>query len=89
MYFVTVNRKPYILFAKTPSENAAIGLTEKQSVQLLQRRGGDWHVMAEWSASEFSHTDFMLAMHHREEPADPAQLLEVLPADLRSKAKLN
>lgn len=91
MYFVTVNRKPYVLFAKTPSENAALGLTEKQTVQLLRRRDGsdDWDVMAEWDAGELSHTDFMLAMHHREEPAEPTQLLDVLPPALRQKLKAN
>jgi hypothetical protein len=87
MYFITVGKKPWILFCKTPSERAAIALTEKQVVQLLRRGPGtdDWQVFAEWSADELSHTDFMSAMHHRDEPADPNQLLEVLPAGLRQK----
>lgn len=91
MYFVTMNRKPYVLFAKTPSEKAAIALTEKQTLQLLQLRDGsdEWDVMAEWNAGDFSHTDFMLAMHHREEPAEPKQLLDVLPPALRQKLKAN
>ena len=87
MYFITIGKKPYILFCKTPSERAAIALTEKQMVQLLRRGTGadDWQVFAEWSADEFSHTDFMSAMHHRQEPAAPAGLLDVLPAALRQK----
>lgn len=87
MYFVTVGRKPYILFCKTPSERAAIALTEKRDVHLLRQGGSpdDWTVFAEWSAEEFSHTDFMSAMYHRDEPADPKDLLEVLPAALRKK----
>lgn len=87
MYFVTINKKPYILFCKTPSERAALGLTEKQVVQLLRRGSGpdDWQVFAEWNADDFSHTDFMSAMHYRDEPADPAGLLEILPASLRQR----
>lgn len=87
MFFVTVNRKPYVLFAKTPSERAAIGLTEAQMVQLLRYRDetGEWEVMAEWQADMFSHTDFMVAMHHRDEPADPADLLKVLPDRVRPR----
>jgi hypothetical protein len=87
MYFVTVGKKPYILFCKTPSERAAIALTEKRAVHLLRRGDGpdEWNVFAEWDGDEFSHTDFMSAMHHREEPADPKGLLQVLPAALRQK----
>jgi hypothetical protein len=87
MYFVTINKKPYILFCKTPSERAAIALTDQQMVQLLRRGSGadDWQVFAEWKTDEFSHTDFMAAMHHRDEPADPMGLLEVLPAALRQR----
>jgi len=87
MYFITVGKKPYILFCKTPSERAAIALTEKRIVHLLRRGKGadDWQVFAEWGADEFSHTDFMSAMHHRDEPDNPADLLEVLPAALRKK----
>ncbi len=87
MYFVTVGKKPWIMFCKTPSERAAIALTEKQMVQLLKRgqEMDDWQVLAEWSAEEFSHTDFMSAMHQRNEPEDPKELLRVLPAALRQK----
>jgi len=89
MYFVTVGKKGYVLFCKTPSEKAAIGLTEQQIVHLLRRGSGndDWNVMAEWSAADFSHTDFMSAMHHRDEPDDPTGLLDVLPEKLRKKAQ--
>lgn len=86
MYFITIGKKPWILFCKTPSERAAVALTEKQMVQLLRRDAGDdWQVFAEWSADDFSHTDFMTAMHHRDEPADAKGLLEALPAALRAK----
>jgi hypothetical protein len=78
-----------VLFSKTPSEKAAIGLTEQQVVHLLRRGAGpdDWSLMAEWDANEFSHTDFMSAMHQRNEPADPADLLDVLPPALRQKLR--
>lgn len=87
MYFITVGKKPWILFCKTPSERAAIALTDKQVVQLLRRGEGadDWTVFAEWSADEYSHTDFMSAMHHRDEPADPTGLLDILPSAVKQK----
>lgn len=89
MYFVTVGRKGYVLFSKTPSEKAAIGLTEQQIVHLLRRGDGpdDWKLLAEWDANELSHTDFMSAMHHRSEPADPEDLLDILPPELRKKLR--
>jgi len=87
MYFITISKKPYIMFCKTPSERAAIALTEKRVVQLLRRGDGadDWQVFAEWDAEEFSHTDFMAAMHLRDEPDDPVELLAVLPEALRTQ----
>jgi hypothetical protein len=85
MYFVTTNRQGYILFSMTPSERAAIGLTDKQVVRLLLRASGgaEWTVLREWNAKEFSPTDFMAALHDAEEPADPHRLLDVLPPRLR------
>jgi hypothetical protein len=86
MYFVTVGREGYVLFSMTPSEKAAIGLTEKNEVHILQAKGpSQWEILAQWKGSDFSHTDFMSAMHEREEPAEPAQLLEILPEALRAR----
>ncbi len=84
MYFVTTKRQPYVLFATTPSERAAVGLTENYTVHLLLRvADGSWRVRHEWDGTRFSHTDLMAAMHDRDEPANPELLLEVLPDDLR------
>lgn len=87
MYFVMTKRSGYVLFCLTPSEHGAVGLTDKQMVHVLVRDGGDadWQVIAEWPASEFSHTDLMVAWHHRPEPDDPRALLSVVPASLRSR----
>jgi len=85
MYFVTTKRAGYILFCTTPSERAAVGLTEKQEVHLLSRAavGAEWQVVAQWDGSRYSHTDFMLALHPVQEPSDPAALLAYVPADAR------
>ena len=85
MYFVTINRPGYVLFCMTPSERGAVGLTDKQLVHLLVRGAPteSWRVLHEWSTKEYSHTDFLAALHHVPEPADPEELLKVLPAHLR------
>jgi hypothetical protein len=84
MYFVTTKHPAYVLFAMTPSERAAVGLTDKQVVHLLVRTtDGEWQIRHHWDASRYSHTDFMAALHHRDEPADPERLLDLLPAELR------
>ena len=85
MYFVTTKREPYVLFCTTPSERGALGLTEKRMVHFLTRRSAaeDWTVVREWNASEYSHTDFLAALHHVDEPDDPLTLLNILPAHLR------
>jgi len=85
MYFVTTKRDGYVLFCTTPSERAAVGLTEKQVVHLLVRDSttADWGVLRQWSAGDYSHTDFMAALHHVDEPADPQRLLDFLPRTLR------
>ena len=84
MYFVTINRPGYILFSATPSERAAIGLTDKQAMHFLVREAGtkEWKVLRTWKASDFSQTDFMTALHHAAEPEDPRTLLDLLPANL-------
>jgi len=85
MYFVTTKRAGYILFCTTPSERAAVGLTDQHEMHLLMRAnvGDDWRVAAQWEASRCSHTDFLLALHAVEEPADPEGLLGFVPADAR------
>lgn len=84
MYFVTINRPGYILFCATPSERAAVGLTDKQIVHFLVRDSGtkEWKVVRTWKASDYSQTDFMVALHHTAEPDDPRKLLDRLPANL-------
>ncbi|GBD27356.1 hypothetical protein HRbin30_02703 [bacterium HR30] len=85
MFFVTTKHPDYVLFAMTPSERAAVGVTETQEVHLLSRspEGAGWQVIAKWNGQEFSHTDFMAAWHYRDEPSEPARPLDVLPAPLR------
>jgi hypothetical protein len=79
MYFVTSKKAGYVLFCMTPSGRAAVGLTEKQKVHLFERAGdGDWHVLREWDAAERSHTDILIALGDREEPADPKGLLDLI-----------
>jgi len=87
MYFVTTKHDGYVLFCLTPSERCALGLTEKGVVRLLVRdaAGDDWTVLHEWAAADYSHTDFLAALHHREEPGDPRQLLALLPERLRHR----
>lgn len=84
MYFVTINRPGYVLFSATPSERAAIGLTDKQVIHFLLRDAAtkEWKVLRTWKAADYSQTDFMAALHHVAEPDDPRQLLDVLPANL-------
>jgi hypothetical protein len=90
MYFVTTKRNGYILFCTTPSERAALGLTEKQVVHLLTRESlaHEWRALAEWNASQYSHTDFLAALHHVDEPTDPQALLNFVPANLRERSRM-
>jgi hypothetical protein len=84
MYFVTTKQAGYVLFSMTPSERAAVGVTETQRVHLLFRQpDGGWAVRREWDVAQFSHTQLMTALHHRDEPSDPEQLLDLLPPHLR------
>jgi hypothetical protein len=84
MYFVTTNRAGYVMFSMTPSERAAVGLTDQQVVHLLTRatREAEWTVLRSWKVSDLAHTDFMVSLHGVPEPADPAQLAARLPANL-------
>jgi len=90
MFFVTTKFSDYVLFAMTPSERAAIGLTDRQEVHLLKRdeQAGSWVVFARWPGSEFSHTDFMVAWHAKPEPTEIGELLSVLPEALRARLQV-
>ena len=81
MYFVTIKRPGYVLFSTTPSERVAVGLKEDQKqLHLLFREGAEWTVVREWPVSEYSHTDLILALGKLDEPADPRDVLKVLPS---------
>lgn len=79
MYFVTSKKAGYVLFCMTPSGRSAIGLSEGRKVHLFERApGGEWRILQEWDAAERSHTDIMIALGEREEPADPKDLLPLV-----------
>lgn len=85
MYFVTTKREGYVLFCTTPSERAALALSDQQVVHLFGRRsaGDEWQLLAQWNAGDYSATDFLATLHHVEEPADPEGLLAFVPATVR------
>ena len=63
MTFVTMKQPGYCLFSTTPSERAAVGLTDDQRrVHLLARERAGWTVVHDWSIDEHSHTDVMLRL---------------------------
>jgi hypothetical protein len=70
VYFVTTKRAGYALFCMTPSERAAIGVTDdQQRVHLLERIGNTWQVRHDWPMSERSHTEIMVRLGTVDEPA--------------------
>ena len=80
MYFVTIKRAGYALFSTSPNERVAVGLKDDQKqLHLLLREGSDWTVVREWPVAEYSHTDLILALGKVEEPADPHDVLKLLP----------
>jgi hypothetical protein len=80
MYFVTLKRAGYVLFSTTPSGRVAVGLTEApQRVHVLIQNAGQWSVAREWPVEEYSHTDVMLALGKVDEPANPEDVLSLLP----------
>jgi len=85
MYFITTKHADYVLFCMTPSERAAVGLTEKNVVRLLGRSevGGPWTVLREWPGTTLSHTDFMTALGRVAEPPEATELIAHLPPHLR------
>ncbi|HLK12088.1 MAG TPA: hypothetical protein VKW76_11985 [Candidatus Binatia bacterium] len=69
MYFVTTKRAGYALFCMTPSERAAIGVTDdQQRVHLLERAGSTWRVHRDWPMAERSHTEVMARLGAVDEP---------------------
>ena len=60
MYFVTSKRPGYALFSMTPSERAAIGVTDDQKrVHVLERTASGWRVHSDWPVEQHSHTELM------------------------------
>ena len=78
MYFVTVKRPGYVLFCLTPSERAAVALTDDQArTQVLERTGTDWSVRGEWPVADQSHTDLMRRLATVDEPATVEALIRI------------
>src|SRR5438552_1980429 len=70
VYFVTSKRPGYALFSMTPSERAAIAVTDDQKrVHLLERVGSEWRVCRDWPVEEHSHTELMTRLALVDEPA--------------------
>lgn len=81
MYFVTIGRKPYVLFCLTQSERGALALTDKGIVEILEKSpSGEWQAIAQWDSARYSHTDFMVSLKDVQEPATVRGLLDLLPA---------
>jgi len=79
MYFVTTKRPGYALFCMTPSERAAIAVTDDQRrVHLLERSGATWQVAQDWPVEERSHTDIMARLGDVPEPATVAELVKLV-----------
>jgi hypothetical protein len=75
VYFVTMKEPGYALFATTPSERAAIGLTDdQQHVHLCERTHTGWRVARDWPVAEHSHTEVMIRLGAVEEPASIDEL---------------
>jgi hypothetical protein len=78
VYFVTMKQAGYALFSTTPSERAAIGLTEDQTrVHLLERTGDGWRVVRDWPIEEHSHTELMVRLGRVDEPASIDELVRL------------
>ena len=78
MYFVTIKQPGYALFATTPSERAAIGLTEDQKrVHVCELAGDGWRVVRDMPVEEHSHTELMVRLGKVPEPASVDELLRL------------
>ena len=79
MYFVTTKRPGYALFSMTPSERAAIAVTDDQRrVHLLERTETSWGVVHDWPVEERAHTDIMTCLAGVDEPATVAELVQLV-----------
>jgi YD repeat-containing protein len=78
VYFVTMKRAGYCLFAVSPSERFGVGLhDDQQRVHALERDGGDYVVRKEWPITERTHTDVMLRLRDVPEPSSFAEFLRL------------
>ncbi len=78
MYFVTTKRPGYALFCTTPSERAAIAVTDDQRrVHLLARDGSAWQVRHDWPVEEHSHTELMVRLGTVDEPPTVEELVRL------------
>jgi hypothetical protein len=78
MYFVTSKRPGYALFCLTPSERAAIAVTDDQKrVHVLERTAAGWRVQRDWPVEEHSHTELMTRLALVEEPATVDELVRL------------
>lgn len=76
MYFVTMKRAGYCLFAVSPSERFGVGLLDDQRrVHVLEREGADYVVRQDWPIDEVSHTDVMLRLRDLPEPESVAEFV--------------
>ena len=78
MYFVTSKRAGYALFSLTPSERAAIAVTDDQKrVHVLERTATGWRVHSDWPVEQHSHTELMTRLALVEEPATVDELVRL------------
>ncbi len=78
MYFVTMKRAGYCLFAVSPSERFGVGLLDDQRrVHVLEREGADYVVRREWPVDQVSHTDVMRRLGGADEPASVAEFVRL------------
>jgi len=78
VYFVTTKRPGYALFCMTPSERAAIGVTDdQQRVHLLARTATGWDVRYDWPVGNHSHTELLTRLGPLEEPETIEELVRL------------
>lgn len=76
MYFVTMKRAGYCLFAVSPSERFGVGLLDdQQRIHVLERDGVDYVVRQEWPVKDVSHTDVMRRLGDLPEPGSLAEFV--------------
>ena len=76
MYFVTMKRNGYCLFAVSPTERFGVGLLDdQQRVHLLERDGADYVVRREWPVAQLSHTEIMRRLGAVPEPSSLDEFL--------------